>query len=151
MKKVIAATAIALGMSTTANAGPLEQSVAIDSMCAGVMVSNSHPFPWRTDIPKPTGPVIDDLEKSALVLKISAITKAQMWLGISADTAIATINEQVAKSADKTSRKFAAYLDAGDQEGGLTFMKTRYAQCEAPLIRATASARTNTRPSYNPQ
>ena len=124
MKKVI--TAIALGLSMNASAGPLEQSVAIDSICAGIFDGYS----------KLTANGDDQAEQWSLALKISAVTKAQRWLGLSGDEAIETVNRQVEKTSQTTVREFNATNP--DMEAGKAYVRSRVMSCHSALNEAIA-------------
>ena len=122
MKKAIAVTAIALGMSMNANAGPLEQSVAIDATCAGVVNAYSQSIPAAARRPWDT---------FATALEVSAVSKAQRWLGLSADNAIRTINRQVVKTSQTTIAEFNATNP--DIEAGERYMHNRMKMCYSAI------------------
>ena len=118
MKKVIAA--IALGLSMNASAGPLERSVATDSICAGIFDGYSQILSENSD----------QVEQWTLALKISAVTKGQRWLGLSGDAAIKTVNRQVEKTSLTTRREYAA---STDMEAGRAYITRKVMSCESAL------------------
>ena len=118
MKKVI--TAIALGLSMNASAGPLERSVATDSICAGVFDGYSKIVATNSD----------QAEQWSFALKISAVTKAQRWLGLSGDAAIKTVNRQVEKTSQTTRREYHA---STDNAAGRAYITSKVMSCESAL------------------
>ena len=122
MKKVIAA--IALGLSMNASAGPLERSVATDSICAGIFDGYSKILATNSD----------QAEQWSFALKISAVTKAQRWLGLSGDAAIKTVNQQVEKTSQTTLREFNA--TSPDTEAGRAYITSKVMLCESALNEA---------------
>ena len=131
MKKLILASAIAMGLSMNANAGPLERDVAIDSQCAGVFLAASFIYEANGMDAK-----AKEHSSQSWSLKASAVTKAQ-YLGLKADHAIKSVNGYVKKSTQDTIQG-AINQQKNGPEALQKYFDAMYARCETPMILAVS-------------